>query len=389
VVAGPSDLLEILERFREAERAQFAPQRLNSLSLDVGATQGVDRVRRQLSKALVRSRSAPSGPEAHEQALGLCVLAGYPDRLARRRRPRAPELVLQGGGSATLSEGSVVQDADLMVAVDVEERSGRGGPQVVVRIASRVEIEWLLELFPEDLREEDSLFFDPGNRRVERVQRVSFGGLVLEESRSPAQPSEETSRVLAEAALAAGIDRFVPPDELEQVLGRIELLARNFPEAGFVPPDQTWLRQALEGLCEGAQNFDDLRGGDLLQSIENHFTPEQLRLWRSMTPDKVSLPGNRQVAVHYERGKPPWLETRLQDLFGMAQGPAVCGGRERVVLHLLAPNHRAVQVTTDLKGFWERHYPVLRKELCRKYPRHSWPEDPTSAQTPAQLGRRH
>src|SRR5262249_43757792 len=159
---------------REAERAQFTPSRLSSLSLDTGATQAVDRVRRQLSKGLDRSRPAPPNVEAHEQAIGLCVLSGYPDRLARRRRPRAPELVLQGGGSATLSENSVVQDADLVVAVDAEERSGRGGPQVVVRIASRVETEWLLELFPEDLREEDSLLFDGATRRVERVQRVSF-----------------------------------------------------------------------------------------------------------------------------------------------------------------------------------------------------------------------
>jgi ATP-dependent helicase HrpB len=224
---------------------------------------------------------------------------------------------------------------------------------------------------------------------VERVQRVSFGGLVIEESRAPAQPSEETSRVLAEAALDAGIEKFLPPEDLEQLLGRIELLARHFPDAGFVPPDEAFLKSALEGLCEGARNFDDLRGGDLLQSIENHFSPEQAKLWRTMTPERVALPGNRQVKVNYERGKPPWLETRLQDLFGMAQGPTVCAGRERVVLHLLAPNQRAVQVTTDLAGFWERHYPALRKELCRKYPRHSWPEDPTTAQTPAQLGRRH
>ncbi len=389
VVAGPSDLLEMLDRFRQAERAQFAPQKLSSLSLDVGATQAVERVRRQLSRRLDRSHPTPSGADAHEQAIGLCVLAGYPDRLARRRRPRSPELVLQGGGSATLSETSVVQDADLMVAVDAEERSGRGGPQVVVRIASRVETEWLLELFPEELREEDLHLFNPDSKRVERIHRITYGGLVLEETRSPAPPSGASSRALAEAALAAGVEKFVPAEDLEQVLGRIELLARHYPDAGFQPPDEAWLRHALEGLCEDARSFEDLRGADLLQSIENHFSPEQSKLWRTMTPEKVALPGSRQVKVHYERGKPPWLETRLQDLFGMAQGPTVCGGRERVVLHLLAPNQRAVQVTTDLAGFWERHYPSLRKELCRKYPRHSWPEDPTTAQTPAQLGRRH
>jgi ATP-dependent helicase HrpB len=94
------------------------------------------------------------------------------------------------------------------------------------------------------------------------------------------------------------------------------------------------------------------------------------------------------VKVHYERAKPPWVESRLQDFFGMAVGPKVCGGRVPLVLNLLAPNQRAVQVTTDLAGFWSRHYAGIRKELMRKYPRHSWPEDPLNAQPPAVLGRK-
>jgi ATP-dependent helicase HrpB len=88
------------------------------------------------------------------------------------------------------------------------------------------------------------------------------------------------------------------------------------------------------------------------------------------------------VKIHYEAGRPPWIESRLQDFFGLAQGPAVAGGRVPLVLHLLAPNGRAVQVTTDLAGFWERHYPALRRELGRRYPRHSWPEDPLRASPP-------
>ena len=89
------------------------------------------------------------------------------------------------------------------------------------------------------------------------------------------------------------------------------------------------------------------------------------------------------MRIHYESGKPPWLESRLQDFFGMAEGPRVLGGRVAVVLHLLAPNQRAVQVTTDLSGFWDRHYPAIRKELMRRYPRHAWPEDPRTATPPA------
>lgn len=389
VVAGPSDLLEMLDRFARAEASDFSPSRLNGLDLDAGAVNAVARVRKQLQRLVDTSRPTPRDADALEQALGLCVLAGYPDRVARRRRPRSAELLLFGGGSATLADTSVVQEAELMVALDAEERSAARGPGVVVRIASRIEPEWLLEIAPDALSETDVMTFNADTGRVERTRRMAYGDLILEESRSPAPPGPDTARVLAEAALAAGIERFVDAEALEQTLAKIELLAQHYPDAGFRPPDAAFLQQALTEMCEGARTFEDLRGANLLQSIETHFTPEQAKLWRNQTPDRVALPGNRQVKVQYARGKPPWVESRLQDFFGMAQGPSVLGGRVMLVLHLLAPNQRAVQVTTDLAGFWERHYPALRKELSRRYPRHAWPEDPRTAQTPAQLGRRH
>ena len=89
------------------------------------------------------------------------------------------------------------------------------------------------------------------------------------------------------------------------------------------------------------------------------------------------------MKVHYPGDAPPWVESRLQDFFGMADGPRLAGGRVPLVLHLLAPSGRDVQVTTDLSGFWQRHYPALRRELGRRYPRHAWPEDPLAAQPPA------
>lgn len=380
VVSGPSDLLELLERFREAERADFASGRLHSLSLEAGAVQAVDRVQKQLRRAVKDKGPRPGSPEAREQALMLSALAGYPDRVAKRRRPRAPELLLFGGGTASLSEMSVVQDAELMVAVDAEERPGRGA---VVRLASAVEPEWLLDLYPDALEEVDALQWNADSRRVERITRLAYGNLVLEETRAPAPPSEETAKVLVEAALAAGPERFADPEALTQWRTRVALLAEAFPQANFPTVDNAFLRDSLASLCSGARSFADLEGVSLLDALYARLTGEQARLLSAHAPDRITLPGGRGVKVHYEPGKPPWVESRLQDFFGMAQGPSVCAGRVPLVLHLLAPNMRAVQVTTDLSGFWERHYPAIRKELCRKYPRHSWPEDPRHAQPPA------
>ena len=185
--------------------------------------------------------------------------------------------------------------------------------------------------------------------------------------------------MLGAAALAVGVERFVDAEALEGLRARWEMLAGAFPEASFPAVDEAFLKGALGELCLGLRNFDELRQADLLGALTGRLSAEQSRLLATTAPQKVTLPGGRTVPIHYERGKPPWIESRLQDFFGLAKGPSVGGGRVPLVLHLLAPNQRAVQVTTDLAGFWERHYPAIRKELMRKYPRHHWPEDGRTA----------
>ncbi|MFL5322176.1 MAG: ATP-dependent helicase HrpB [Myxococcaceae bacterium] len=382
-VAGPSDVLEILERFRMAEKVDFARDRLRGLGLEANATLGVDRVRKQLSRGVDRNKPAPASPEAREQAIGLAVLAGYPDRVARRRKPRAPELLLFEGGQATLSDTSVVQEAEWLVAVDAEERGHGRNSGVLVRIASQIEPEWLLELFGDELTDVDALEWNEQQERVDRVTRLSFGPLVLEEKRQPAPPSDGAAKLLAEKALAAGIEKFADKEAVDGFAVRVELLGKAFPEAKFPAIDSAYLQGVLTQLAQTARSFSELREAGLGHALSAQLDSTQQRLLAREVPDKLTLPGGRTVKIHYEAGKPPWIESRLQDFFGQTSTPKVCGGRIPLTLHLLAPNQRPVQVTNDLDGFWDRHYPAIRKELSRRYPRHPWPDDPRSARPPA------
>lgn len=390
-VGGSSDLIELMERFREAEGARFARERLRSFGLDPRAVEAADRARKQLSRLVRDEKKRPADPIEAEEALLIATLAGFPDRVAKRRTPTSRELVLSGGGSAQLSESSVVHDAALLVAVDVEERGARpGAPRTGnVRLASSIEPEWLLDLFPDELTESDERIWNGPAERVDRVSRISYGAVALEESRSPAPPSPETARVLVDAALARGLAAFAPEGALDGLVARIDLVARCMPEAGLPTLGEAELREALVQACEGLRSFAELREASLPELLLQNLTHDQQRLLAAQAPERISLPGGRGAKVHYEAGKPPWVESRLQDFFGMAQGPAVCAGRVPLTLHLLAPNGRAVQVTQDLAGFWERHYPAIRKELGRRYPRHSWPEDGRTAVPPAVAGRRH
>jgi ATP-dependent helicase HrpB len=249
----------------------------------------------------------------------------------------------------------------------------------LVRLASAIEPEWLIDLFDDAIRETTGFEWNAESERVEVVRRLVYDQLVLDESRATSEAgSPEASRALAEAALAAGAQAFVDRETIDRFLARVEFMRRTFPEAAFPALDEDDVRASLEQLCEGKRSFAELReavrAGHLLDILRRRLSPEQSRLLKAMAPERVALTGGRQTRVNYEEGQPPWLASRLQDFFGMSEGPKVAGGRVAVVLHLLAPNQRPVQVTADLAGFWARHYTQVRRELSRRYPRHSWPE---------------
>jgi ATP-dependent helicase HrpB len=409
---GPSDLLELAHAFGEAARARFEPERLRRMGLNPGAVQAVDRSRRQLQRA-VRSATATAiatatstststltstatstssllpGTTPEEHALLLATLAAYPDRVARRRAPGSDEVVLVGGGSARLDAASVVREATLLVAVDAEARRGDGRApgarptEARVRVASAVTEEMLLDLFPDALRYDEAVQWNPSAERVEALERLVYEDLVLEESRAPRADPERVAALLASEALARGPRAFAPEGALDRLLARIGFVASHAPESGLAAPTDEDLAAGLRELCAGRRSFAELREADLPGALLARLDPKARAALERLAPERVTLPGGRSTRIHYEAGKPPWIESRLQDFFGLAQGPALAGGKAPLVLHLLAPNQRAVQVTTDLAGFWERHYPSIRRELSRRYPRHSWPEDPRSAAPPA------
>jgi ATP-dependent helicase HrpB len=180
--------------------------------------------------------------------------------------------------------------------------------------------------------------------------------------------------LLAEKALEAGIDRFAPPEETAAFLDRAAFAAAHGP---VDPPDPA---AALRSLADGLKSFAELeaaaRAGGLIRVLERQMDPASRRLIEEIAPLRVRLPRGREVRVHYEAGQPPWIASRLQDFFGLAETPRVARGAVPLVVRLLAPSQRPVQVTTDLAGFWQRLYPQLRKELARRYPKHAWPENP-------------
>ncbi|MBI3423443.1 MAG: ATP-dependent helicase HrpB [Acidobacteria bacterium] len=399
---GPSDVLERLDRFAEAARVNFAPGRLQEMDLEVGTVLAVERVRKQLVRLCAKDNAASRGANDHrhagmraypgpasdtDEALLLALLAGYPDRVAKRRTLKGDnrELLLCAGGAAELSEASVVQQSAFLLALDAEQRNVAAGQRgsTLVRLASEIKPESLIDLFADQLREVTEARWNAQAERVEVFQRLLYDQLVLDESRVQQIHGPEAAHVLAEAALATGLQKFVDPEKVEQFCARADFIAAAFPEANLPNFGEAEIQQALVQLCDGLKSFAELRAaaskGGLVEVLRQQLTNEQQRLLAQHAPDAITLTGRRQVRVNYTRHQTPWIESRLQDFFGMKEGPKIAGGRVALVLHLLAPNQRAVQVTSDLAGFWQRHYPAIRRELSRRYPRHAWPENPLEA----------
>lgn len=407
-IDSSSDLLERLDLFAEATRQRLEPEALRELGLDPAATRAVDRVRRQLERLLrqeplSRSTKSPSplAGQSREAALLLSVLAGYPDRVARRRTTRpavsgraapAPalastlaateeggELRLATGGGAQLSPRSVVLRAEYLVAIEAAERRDRSSTtgRPLVHLASAIEPDWLIEIAPDAIQETIEVTWNAKTERVEAFERMLYYQLVLDERRLANSHRPEVSQVLAEAALAAGWERFADPEEVYRLLWRIAFIGYHFPELDFPDLGESDIPEALRELCGGLSSFAELRAaagrGGLVQCLRQRLPTQSWRQLDSLAPESVQLPGRRHVRIHYERDQAPWIASRLQDFIGLQEGPRIGEGRVPLVLHLLAPNQRPVQVTTDLAGFWERTYPQVRRELSRRYPRHTWP----------------
>jgi len=384
----PSDLLLRRDLFEDATRRRLDHDGLRGAGLDPGAVRAITQARSQLARALGKAShprassaggdEASPGADGHDAVLR-CILAGFPDRVCRRRTPGSPRGVMVGGRGVALDEASVVRDAELFVAIDLESRPAAGAADARVRIASEVRCEWLVELFPRALREETEMVFDPDRERVVGRTRELFRDLVLGERVSLAVDAERAAAVLAAAALE-NLPRAVTIGTAEEsFLARIRFLAEQAPDLGFPADVHALLRDTVTALCTGRTSFAELRAADLGPTLRQVLSSVQRASLERDAPSHLALPGGRRAPIVYAPGKAPAVAARIQELFGLTRTPRLAGGRVALAVEILAPNQRPVQITTDLESFWRTTYAEVRKQLRGRYPKHDWPEDPLTA----------
>ncbi len=361
-----ADLRTRLIALRDNARAQ---------DVDRGRLERVRQEARALRRVLPRGAS-----DDHDDidAAGFIVALAFPDRVAQRRRGDAPRFLLRNGRGARLEvAGTALARAEFLAIADLDGDAAESR----VWLAAPLDEAELREVASAAIVDQRVVEWDEGTEALRAVERESLGAIVLRERPVRDVTPEERERALLGAVAGRGVAA-LPWSERDTALrARLAFAHRvepeRFPDVGdaaLTASLESWLLPAIAG----ARSWSEIAGRGLGEALLGRLDWSARAALERVAPTHIEVPSGSRIPVDYGED-PPVLAVRLQELFGLRETPSVAGGRVPLVLHLLSPARRPVQVTRDLANFWRTTYFEVRKDLKGRYPRHPWPDDPLTA----------
>jgi ATP-dependent helicase HrpB len=370
---GTSDFALLARAWEAARAAGFRPDVCRSLGVHAGTARQVGSLWHQFLEIARKEGLDAEADDGSEEALRQCILAGFSDRVARRLDEGTLRCELVHRRRGVLARQSVVAGARWLVAAEIREvQTGRGEVTTQLSLATAVEPAWLRSMFPGDIATSFEVCFDAGLRRVVGRSRELFRDLELAMHQVEPPPVGLAARVLAEEVVRGRVALPGWNHAVEQWILRLNLLATWCPELELPAIGEPDRRHLIEQVCHGCYCARELKDRDVRSVVMGWLSAEQRALVEQQTPERVNLSNGRTPKVLYDAENPPHVALRIQELFGVTAVPSIARGRIPLRVHILAPNMRPVQVTQDLAGFWQDHYPRLKQELQRKYPKHEW-----------------
>jgi ATP-dependent helicase HrpB len=351
--------------------------------VDRPAVARIRKIAGDLERQLDRERQPDLGTAAPElpaaTTTGRLLAWAYPERVAMARSGKRGHFQLVNGRGAWLDPGDPLAGEEMLVAahLDGQRREARiflGAPY------ARHELE---AQFAERIETQSSVTWDADRRRVQASTSLRLGALVLAQRPWSSPPAERIMTVLVEGLQQAGLEALPWTRELRRWVRRADFVAKwwtggdpwpRFDAHAMAAELDSWLGPFLLG-CRSVR---DITSGQLRQALTARLSWAQQKALDRLAPTQVTVPSGSRLAVDYGND-PPILKVRIQEMFGASQTPAVADGRQPLLLHLLSPAQRPMQVTQDLAQFWAAAYPQIKKELHGRYPRHHWPDDPLTA----------
>jgi len=361
---------------------------------DVDLGHRLDQFRRDRSRRAEDARamagrwaeSAGGRPSGCDLSPGVIVALAYPDRIARNRGGGGGFLLANGRGGLVDPASPLARAQFLAVA----ELTGAAAASRII-LAAPIALQDIEARFADRIEDRDGVTFDADSASLRARRSRRLGVLVLAEQARPVRPGAETANILAEGIVSLGLGRLPWSKAALQYRDRVQFLRRaegdewpDLSDEGLVRTAAEWLEPILMDKTARSQV-----SADELSSAVMTMVPWALRRrLDAEAPTHFTAPSGSSVAIDYEADQGPTVSVRVQELFGLAQHPAIAGGRVPLTIELLSPAHRPVQVTRDLPGFWRGSYADVKADMRGRYPRHPWPDDPLSAPATRRAKRR-
>ncbi len=360
---------------------------------DSGALAAIEQVskgwRRRLDVRTAASRGRSGAPCARDtgpslagvpdsHAVGNMLAHAYPDRIAHHDSGNPLRYTLANGRGARLHENTALLGEPWLVVLDLRLEARDS----LVFAAAPLDPRALERDFPAQFTRERVLRWNDQRGAAEAFDEERFGAIVLAR-RSVPVTAEDALPAMLTALRARGLDALPWSGHAQRLRARTQALRAWMPELALPDLSDATLLATLDSWLApylgGKHRLDALCAEELSQALAALFDHRQRQLLDAQAPEQLVVPSGQSRRLEYAGAGPPVLAVKLQELFGLADTPRVGGGRIPVTLHLLSPAGRPIQVTQDLRGFWERTYPEVKKELKGRYPRHPWPDDPWTA----------
>jgi ATP-dependent helicase HrpB len=359
--------------FEKIRQSSFDPAMCARHAVNAGAARNI--LRTQALFLQICRRKGLHTREAADAPLALAesLLLAYPDHLAVRKDKGTLVCRLRDGRHGELAKNSLARSAEILVAAEIRETKDRTQQRAtVLSLASEIRREWLEAHFADTMRKDSGLEWDVLSQSVEQRERVWCLDVLIDEKTVPIADAAAASDLLANTIIdknmvLSGWDR-----EADDFVNRVRWVAKKLPGETLPTFSEDDRKLVIHALCEGERRYEKLKDKPALPFLLELLNARQRRLVDSFAPAAIELPSGRRMKITYWPGKQPRGRTRIQDLYGMRSTPAVGNGKVPLLIEILAPSNRPVQVTDDLESFWKVHYPEIKKMLSRRYPKHEW-----------------
>ena len=322
---------------------------------------------------------SPPRPDFSPRALGDVLVHAYPDRIARQHASDRYRYQLSNGRMAKLADDSALLGEPWLV---VSELRFDNKDSLILR-AAPVDESRLREDFAHRFIEADIVRWDDTARALLARRETRFDQILLSSKPAGKPDPAMAAQALSDAVENYGLASLPWSETLQQWRARVQSLRAWLPEINLPNLDDVTLlatrEQWLKPAFIGKTRLDSLSEVELTEALKTAFDWNTRQQIDQLAPPRITVPSGIDRAIHYEAGAPPVLAVKLQELFGLAETPRIANGKVPLTLHLLSPGGKPLQITQDLKSFWERTYPEVKKEMKGRYPRHPWPDDPWSA----------